>query len=47
MTFGRQHDEAPSNTILDAAAEKDGPPADLKVSLDELTQGWRLVDADR
>jgi aryl-alcohol dehydrogenase-like predicted oxidoreductase len=30
-----------------AAAEKDGLPPDLKVSLDELTHGWRLVDADR
>jgi diketogulonate reductase-like aldo/keto reductase len=30
-----------------AAAEKDGLPADLKARLDELTHGWRLVDADR
>ena len=30
-----------------AAAEMDRLPTDLKVSLDELTHGWRLVDADR
>jgi aryl-alcohol dehydrogenase-like predicted oxidoreductase len=30
-----------------AAAEMDRLPTDLKVSLDELTHGRRLVDADR
>jgi len=30
-----------------AAAEKEGLPPDLKVTLDDLTHGWRHVDADR
>ncbi len=30
-----------------AAAEKGGLPADLKAKLDDVTHGWRAVDADR
>ena len=30
-----------------AAADKGGLPADLKARLDEITQGWRALDADR
>lgn len=30
-----------------AAAEKGGLPADLKAKLDEMTHGWRAMDADR
>ncbi|MDR3538648.1 MAG: aldo/keto reductase [Acetobacteraceae bacterium] len=30
-----------------AAAEKGGLPADLKARLDDLTHGWRAVDAER
>jgi 1-deoxyxylulose-5-phosphate synthase len=30
-----------------AAAEKGTLPADLKARLDDLTHGWRAVDADR
>jgi aryl-alcohol dehydrogenase (NADP+) len=30
-----------------AAAEMNGVPAELKARLDELTHGWRAVDAER
>jgi aryl-alcohol dehydrogenase (NADP+) len=30
-----------------AAAEKGALPGDLKTKLDEITVGWRAVDADR
>ncbi len=30
-----------------AAAERGPLPAELKASLDDLTHGWRAVDADR
>lgn len=48
MTFGLQCDEARSHAIMDAAAEERGRlPAELWTRLDDLTHGWRAVDAER
>ena len=43
--IGASRPEQLTDTL--AAAEQGAMPADLKRRLDEITQGWRLVEADR
>ena len=42
---GASHPEQLADSL--AASEKGGLSADLMARLDELTRGWRAVDADR